>query len=103
MFHLIRIVFTSTLRLFRTRRSLLLENLVLRQQLVVLKRKRTRPRLGIFDKFFWVFLRRFWSEWKRGLIVVDPETVVRWHDRRRILQVNVTRHPTSMWIIQHLR
>jgi hypothetical protein len=54
MFHLIRIVLTSTLRLFRTRRSLLLENLVLRQQLAVLKRKRTRPRLGIFDKFFWV-------------------------------------------------
>jgi len=79
MFHLIRIVFTSTLRLFRTRRSLLLENLVLRQQLAVLKRKRTRPRLGVFDKFFWVFVRRFWSGWKRALIVVDPETVVRWH------------------------
>src|ERR1700693_6124203 len=79
MFHLIRIVFTSTLHLFRTRRSLLLENLVLRQQLAVLKRKRTRPRLGNFDKFFWVFVRRFWSGWKRTLIVVDPETVVRWH------------------------
>jgi putative transposase len=78
MFPLIRIIFTSTLRLFRTRRSLLLENLVLRQQLAVLKRKRTRPRLGIFDKFFWVLVRRFWSGWERALIVVDPETVVRW-------------------------
>jgi putative transposase len=79
MYHLIRVVFTSTLRLFRTRRSLLLENLVLRQLLAVWKRKRTRPRLGIFDKFFWVFVRRFWSGWKRALIVVDPETVVQWH------------------------
>jgi transposase InsO family protein len=79
MFHLIRMVFASTLRLFRTRRSLLLENLVLRQQLAVFKRKRTRPRLRIFDKFFWVFVRRFWSGWKGTLIVVDPETVVRWH------------------------
>ena len=35
MFDLIRIVLTSTLRLFRTRRSLLLENLVLRQQLAL--------------------------------------------------------------------
>ncbi len=25
------------------------------------------------------------------------------HDRRRILQVNVTKHPTSAWIIQQLR
>src|SRR6202047_307670 len=79
MLPLIRIVLTSTLRLFRTRRSLLLENLVLRQQLAVLKRKRTRPRLGIFDKLFWVFARRFWSGWKGALIIVDPETVVRWH------------------------
>jgi hypothetical protein len=25
------------------------------------------------------------------------------HDRRRILHFNVTRHPTSMWIVQQLR
>jgi putative transposase len=25
------------------------------------------------------------------------------HDRRRILHVNVTKHPTSAWIIQQLR
>ena len=25
------------------------------------------------------------------------------HDRRRILHVNVTRHPTSVWIVQQLR
>ena len=25
------------------------------------------------------------------------------HDRRRILHVNVTKHPTSGWIIQQLR
>ena len=25
------------------------------------------------------------------------------HDRRRILHVNVTKHPTSVWIIQQLR
>ena len=79
MFPLLRIIFTSTLRLFRTRRSLFLENLALRQQLAVWKRKRTRPRLGIFDKFFWVFVRRFRSGWKQSLIVITPETVVRWH------------------------
>ena len=25
------------------------------------------------------------------------------HDRRRILHFNVTRHPTSVWIVQQLR
>jgi len=58
---------------------LLLENLVLRQQLVALKRRRPRPRLAVFDKVFWVLARRFWSGWKHALIVVSPETVVGWH------------------------
>jgi putative transposase len=66
-------------RLFRSRRHLLLENLALRQQLATLKRKRPRPRLVVFDKLFWVLARRFWSGWNQALIVVTPETVVRWH------------------------
>jgi hypothetical protein len=28
---------------------------------------------------FWVVLRKVWSGWKRPLILVTPETVVRWH------------------------
>ncbi len=67
------------LRLFRTRRGLLLENLALRQQLAALKRRHPRPRLAAFDKFFWVLARRFWSGWKQALLIVSPETVVRWH------------------------
>jgi putative transposase len=55
------------------------ENLVLRQQLAVLKRRHPRPSLGLFDKLFWVVVRRFWSEWRQALIIVTPETVVRWH------------------------
>lgn len=66
-------------RLFRSRRSLLLENLALRQQLATLRRKHPRLRLAAIDKLFWVLARRFWSGWKRALIVVSPETVVRWH------------------------
>ncbi|HEY6388481.1 MAG TPA: integrase core domain-containing protein [Candidatus Acidoferrum sp.] len=52
---------------------------MLRQQLVVLKRRRTRPALNLFDKLFWVAVSRLWSQWKQSLIVVTPETVVRWH------------------------
>jgi hypothetical protein len=65
-------------RLFRERRSLLLENLALRQQLVALKRRHPRPSLGLWDKLFWVVARRLWSGWKQSLILVTPETVVCW-------------------------
>src|SRR5579864_8963849 len=37
------------------------------------------PRLAALDKLFWVVLRRFWSSWKNALIVVTPDTVMRWH------------------------
>src|ERR1700757_2974434 len=63
----------------QSHRSLLLENLALRQQLAVLKRKHPRPRMGAVDKIFWVFARRFWGAWKQSLVLVHPETVVRWH------------------------
>jgi putative transposase len=31
------------------------------------------------DRLFWIATRKFWSGWKSSLIVVTPETVVRWH------------------------
>src|ERR1022692_3790972 len=71
--------FGLLVRVFRLRRSLLLENLALRQQLTVLKRKHPKPKLRVLDKLFWVLARRCWSAWKQSLIVVTPETVVRWH------------------------
>jgi transposase InsO family protein len=63
----------------RSRRDLVLENLALRQQVLTLHAKRPRPRLGALDKLFWVALRAAWCGWKRSLIVVTPQTVVRWH------------------------
>src|ERR1700736_5545712 len=79
MFSLILLWIGSLIRLFRSRGNLVLENLVLRQQLTVLKRRHRRPRIVLLDKLFWVVVRRFWSGWKQALIVVTPETVVRWH------------------------
>ena len=79
MFRFVKLCFGTLVRLFRGRRSLLLENLALRQQLAVLKGRHPRPRLGLFDKLFWVVARRVWSAWKLSLIIVTPETVVRWH------------------------
>jgi predicted amidophosphoribosyltransferase len=79
MFVLLRLCFGLLVRLFHSRASLLIENLALRQQLAEFKRKHSRPKLAAMDKLFWVAARRFWSSWKEALIVVTPDTVVRWH------------------------
>ena len=59
--------------------DLALENLALRQQLAILKRPKKRPQIRTKDRLFWIMLSRFWSNWQEPLIVVKPETVIRWH------------------------
>ena len=55
------------------------QNLALRQQLAVMKRTNKRPKIKTRDRIFWVLLSRFWSPWRKSLIIVKPETVVQWH------------------------
>ena len=55
------------------------ENLAFRQPLIVLKRNQTRPKLKERDRLFWVFMSRIWSGWRDALLIVKPDTVVRWH------------------------
>jgi len=66
-------------RLAASRSDLLVENLALRQQLAILTAKRPRPRMRAADRLFWVALRRFWPRWKEALVIIQPDTVVRWH------------------------
>lgn len=79
MFAWPKLILGSVLRLFRSNRNLLLENLVLRQQLSVLRRRRRRSNLSTADKVFWVCVRRLRHGWQQVLTIVTPETVVRWH------------------------
>ena len=68
------------LRAMTIRRSTLAaENLALRQQLAVLERTAKRPRLRQRDRVFWVWLSRLWRDWRSVLVIVQPDTVVRWH------------------------
>jgi hypothetical protein len=75
MFSLLHLLVRQLRRLFADRRELVLENLALRQQLLVYQRQLT-PRFTIADRFFWVWLSRFWSGWRSSLFVVKPQTVV---------------------------
>src|SRR6266536_1868399 len=72
MFLLARLLLGQLSRLVCPRSSILLENLVLRQQLAVFKRRNGRPRLFGFDKLFWVLARKFWPGWKSSLLIVTP-------------------------------
>jgi putative transposase len=67
--------------LVRDRAELAAENLALRQQLSVLEHKSKRPRLRNRDRIFWAILSRIWTNWRSALLIVQPETVVRWHRR----------------------
>jgi hypothetical protein len=65
----------------RTHTNLALENLALRQQLVLLRHRSKRPRFRRLDRAFWVWLSRRWVGWRKALYVVRPETVIHWIDR----------------------
>jgi transposase InsO family protein len=67
--------------LLRSRRDLALENLLLRQQLGVALRTRPRPALRRRDRLFWCLARWVCADWRRYLVLVQPETVIRWHRR----------------------
>src|SRR5215510_5555307 len=64
---------------FKLHRDLALENLALRQQLAVYQRRNPRPQLRLGDRLFWVWLSRVWDHWRSALLLVKPETVIRWH------------------------
>ena len=63
-------------------RQLALENLALRQQLAVYRRISSRPKLRSSDRLFWIWLSRVWTGWRDALVIVAPETVLRWRRRR---------------------
>src|SRR5271157_90978 len=76
---LIAALLRSALALFRGRRQQAIVELALRQQLAVYSQTKRKPRLRPLDRVFWIALRRLWSRWKEVLVIVKPDTVVRWH------------------------
>jgi len=62
------------LALLLPRQRLALENIALRQQLVVLRRAVKRPSLTAGDKTFWLVLRRMFPGWEDCLLIVQPAT-----------------------------
>jgi putative transposase len=83
MWPLLRFVMLLLLRcapaFFRTRNGQAVVELALRQQLATFALNGRKPRITSVDRTFWIFLSRIWSGWTEALVIVQPDTVVRWH------------------------
>jgi len=65
--------------LVRSRAQLLAENALLRQQLLVLRRSVARPTVTRADRVLLVLLASRVRTWRQALLLVQPETLLRWH------------------------
>jgi transposase InsO family protein len=80
MFAGLRLALIAVANLFKSRRRLEAENVLLRHQLsVALRRVPIRPRLRGMDRAILVWMVRLWPDLVGAVQVVKPETVLRWH------------------------
>jgi putative transposase len=63
----------------RSRVDLIIENAMLRQQLIVLNRQVKRPQLTQPERIRLVLLARCTQFWRQALHIVQPDTLLRWH------------------------
>jgi putative transposase len=69
----------TVLDLTRSKNDLLAENALLRQQLIALQRQVKQPHFKPFDRFVMVVLASLFSRWRQALLIVKPDTLMRWH------------------------
>lgn len=75
------LVFLRAMLILKT--NLAIENLALQQQTAVFGQQSVkRPKLRPRDRVFWVWPSQVWPNWRSSLIIVQPETVIRWHGHR---------------------
>ena len=65
--------------LFRSRNELLAENATLRQQLIVASRKVKQPKFRPFERGLVAALSSVVKSWQNTVLLVKPDTVLRWH------------------------
>ncbi len=93
LLNLARLLLRCCLAFFRSHNEQVIVELALRQQLATYVQKQTKPRLTPIDRAFWVALFRFWPRWKEVLVIVQPDTVVRWHRKGfRLYWRSISKH-----------
>jgi len=69
--------------LFKSKDDLVLETIELRQQLAVYQAKKENPEnITDLTRTLLIALKRTWPKWIDALIIVKPETVIYWQQRR---------------------
>ncbi len=63
----------------RSRSGLIAENAFLRQQLIIAQRSVKRPRCTPIERTLLVLLSSRVRAWRQALLIVQPETPLRWH------------------------
>ena len=76
---ILKAVLSALRSIFRSRAALLAENVVLRQQIIVLRRSVPKPRIHARDRVLLALAARVFSSVLNAIIIVRPKTVVRWH------------------------
>jgi putative transposase len=76
VFHVLRAIILAFLA---PRTALLAENLLMRQQVIVLRRGVTRPRIRTFDRWLISTLVGRFRALAEMIVLVKPETVIGWH------------------------
>src|SRR5256885_2797325 len=70
----------------RSKSELIAENALLRQQLIILKRQVKRPPVSRADRILLVLLAKLVRTWQQALLIVQPDTLLRWH--RELFRLN---------------
>jgi len=84
--------------LTRSHTDLVVENALLRQQLIVLNRQVKRPQLTNPERFRLVFLSHFTTFWKQALHIVQPDALLCW---KRCWKISILPTPFLFFILFH--
>jgi len=73
------LVFGTFADLTRRRSELVLKNALMRQQVIVLSCQGRHASLTHRDRWLFVLIARLLPSWKTALLIIQPNTLLRWH------------------------
>lgn len=76
---MIRSLFSFFFSLFKSQTQLHLEVLFLRKQLEIVARSSPKLKIRPADRFFMGFVTDLYDSWRDALLIVQPQTIIRWH------------------------